>query len=385
MFRTTVPLGRFAGIPVGAHWSVLVVIGLISYLLASVVLPVNASGIPATWYWLTGVLIAMCFVASLLAHELAHAATARRYGVGVKRITLWMLGGTAELEAEPPSPKADLVIASTGPAISLAIGGACWGGAIVAANWLPPLVAIGLLWLGVTNVVLAAFNMLPGAPLDGGRVLRAAVWKRTGDRRRARTVAVRAGQLLGIALALTGVAEALLLGRLAGLWLVLIGWFLLAAAGAERAGGIVRDQLGDIRIGAVMSPAPVSAPGWLTVQAFLDRIAVPARRRVFPVLSFGGSPVGTVSLMDLAKLSPQERMNTRISAVCRPAKAVAHSDDLLIDVLPSALPRNGQDLLLITDGGILVGVISAEDLTRTVELAALGHRPNAARESFSGL
>lgn len=375
MFRTTIPLGRFTGIPVGAHWSVMIVLALIADLLATSVLPTATRGHPGAWYWVTGVVTAVAFLASLLAHELAHAVFARRYGVRVKRITLWMLGGAAELEGEPPSPKADLVIAVVGPLTSLVLGGVFWGAAVLTGRWLPVLAALGLAWIGITNVLLAVFNLLPGAPLDGGRVLRAAVWKRTGNRARANAVAARTGQVLGFALALAGLGEMLFSGSFNGLWLALIGWFLVFAAQAELASGTARERLGGVRVADVMDPRPVVAPGWWTVEAFLAEVAVSTRHRAFPVVSFDGQAIGVTSLGELARLPEQARFTSRVADVARkpPAVPTASLDDKLVDVLSRVVLRPGRDLLLVLDHGRLAGVIGPDDLSRTLELASSGH------------
>ncbi|MFD4196892.1 site-2 protease family protein [Amycolatopsis thermoflava] len=379
MLRGTIPLGRYAGVPVGAHWSVLVILVLLTDVIATSVLPAAAPGHATGAYWGTAVAASVCFLASLLAHELGHAVTARHYGVGVRRITLWLLGGAAELEGSAPNPRADFVIAAIGPAISLVLGGLCWGTAFLAAGVLPELVATGIAWIGITNVVLALFNLLPGTPLDGGRVLRAAVWKRTGDRARAALVAGRTGQVLGVLLMVLGVGEVLVLGQLSGLWLALIGWFLVSAAQAELTGDTTRSLLGDRTVRAVLDPAPVTAPGWLTVEAFLDTVAVPARARVFPVVSFDGAPLGVVALGELARLPPRLRFESRIADVARPldAAVTAGPDERLADVLARTALRPGRDLLVVLDHGRLAGAVTADDLARTVELAVLGKQAEA--------
>jgi Zn-dependent protease len=314
------------------------------------------------------------FLASLLAHELAHAVFARRYGMKVKRITLWMLGGMAELEGEPPRPKADLVIAIVGPATSLVIGGAFWGTAYATAPWLPELVAMGLSWIGFTNVVLAVFNMLPGTPLDGGRVLRAAVWAGTGNRARATAVAARTGQVLGLALIVFGVGEMLLVGTFSGVWLALVGWFLIFAAQSELTGNAARERLGDLKLRQVMDPEPVVAPGWWTVDAFLDNVAASARRRTFPVTSFDGQPVGVIGLAELTRLPARARLVTRVTDLARkpPRVTIADAGERVVDVLAKTVLRPGRDLILVTDHGRLAGVVGADDISRVLELAASG-------------
>ncbi|MFD6066092.1 MULTISPECIES: site-2 protease family protein [Amycolatopsis] len=380
MFRTAIPLGRWAGVVVRAHWSVLVVLYLITDLLASVVLPQAAPGVHTSWYWITGGLTATGFLTSLLLHELSHAAVARRHGVKVRRITLWILGGAAELEDEPPTPKADFRIAVAGPLASLLIGGTALGGAVLAAGALPPLPVGGLAWLGVSNLLLAVFNLLPGAPLDGGRILRAVIWWRRGDRARAGAIADRSGQVLGAVLAVAGFAQLLFLGQFTGLWLVLLGWFLIFAAQAEFAAGPLRERLAGLRVGDIMNSSPVIAPGWWTVDAFAEYAAGAGHERVFPVMSFDGVPVGIVSLGDLSKLPADARRATRVTDVARKDQAVTvvGADAEVASLMERGFPRSGRDLVLVTRAGGLAGVVGADDLAWAFELTALDHRPRIA-------
>ncbi|TNC21834.1 site-2 protease family protein [Amycolatopsis alkalitolerans] len=374
MFSSSLPLGRFAGIGVRAHWSVAIVLALLSWMLAAEVLPAAAPGHQAVAYWATAIVTAVCFLASLLAHELMHAVRARRYGMTVKSITLWMLGGMTELDGNPPSPKADLWIALSGPLVSLAIGGAGYGGAVLAAGHLPALIVTGLSWLGLTNLLLGVFNLLPGAPLDGGRVLRALVWKRTRDRARAAAVAAKTGQVLGGLLIALGFAEVLLLGSLGGLWLGLVGWFLIGAAQMDVNAGLMREQLGGITVRDIMDPHPPVAPGWWTVAAFVEQAAGQARKRVFPVTSFDGRPEGVVSLRELARLTAQQRLVTRVSDAGHPARHIARPGDRVLDLLSTGGLRSADDLVLVVEHGTLAGTVGLDDITRALELAALGGR-----------
>ena len=208
--KQSVRLGHVGGITVGAHWSVAVILVIIAQVLAVSVLPAAHPHERPAVYWTSGIIAAALFLASLLAHELAHALVARRSGVTVRSVTLWMLGGVTDLEGEPPTAGADFRIALAGPVASLAAGGICYGlGAAVHAAGGPALVVAAASWLAVMNVVLAVFNLLPGAPLDGGRVLRAILWRRYGDRERAERGAARAGQALGVVMMALGAAEAL--------------------------------------------------------------------------------------------------------------------------------------------------------------------------------
>lgn len=376
MTFATFPLGRIAGIRIGAHWSVLIVMGVLAYLLAKSVLPIDTRGWPVVVNWAVAIGCALLFLASLLAHELCHALAARHYGLKVERITLWLLGGATELPDEPPTPRAAGLIAIAGPGASLFVGGAFLGAAALGAAVLPSTVTVALTWLGWTNAVLAAFNLLPGTPLDGGRILEAVAWRLTGDRDRARRIAGAGGQLLAAAVVALGAWALVTQASLTGFWLIGIGWFLAVTARAEQSAAPLRQLLSHLRLGDVMSTEPVTAPGWYTVQGFLER-AAPARFRTFPVVSFDGTPVGVLSLARLTRIPPNARTSTRLEDICTkpPACLLGTSETPLTQILGHARLRPGQDLVLVVDRGVLVGVAAPGDLARALELAALGLRP----------
>jgi Zn-dependent protease len=239
------------------------------------VLPVLVPGQTPVAYFGAGALGAATLVLSLLAHELGHALVAQRAGLGVRRITLWLLGGVSELAAQPQRPAAQVRIALVGPMVSLALAGvfagAAWGGSELGA---PALVTGVFSWLASVNVMLAVFNLLPGTPLDGGRVLFGMIWWAGGNRDRAARAAAQAGQFLGMLLA--GIGFLLVLNdRWDGLWLMLVGWFLAGTASAERVHHLYAARLKEQRVADVMTPTPSSAPGWWTVQALVDHLLGP--------------------------------------------------------------------------------------------------------------
>jgi len=368
--RQSVRFGRVAGLPVGAHWSVVIILGIFADVLAASVLPANDPHQPAVAYWAVGFIAAACLLASLLAHELSHALVARRNGVGVRSITLWMLGGVAELEGEPPSPGADLRIALAGPAASL-IAGAVFIGAAAAIGQAggPALAVAAAAWLGVMNGLLAIFNLLPGAPLDGGRVLRAALWRRYGDRDRAATAAAAGGRYLGALLVGLGLVELVLLrSLLGGLWLMLIGWFLTSAAAAEQRAVTISCALRGLRVADVMSPHPEIAPGWASVAEFTARVAA-ARppQRAFPVLSAGGSLAGVVVMAGLARIRPRERSLRRVEQVALAvpgAYRVAPEDPAA--GLAARVPLGGEVAAIVLDEGRIVGMVTTADLRQAL-------------------
>lgn len=371
--RDALRLGRIAGVAIGVHWSVLLMLLLVADGLAESILPEAASGRSPAAYWSIGAGASVLFLLSLLAHELAHAVVAKRNGVEVAGITLWMLGGMARLEAEPRSPGADLRIASVGPVTSLVLGVLFIGGAVGgdALGW-SPLFTASAMALGVANVLLGLFNLLPGAPLDGGRVLRGLLWLHWRDRQRAAVAATNAGQGIGWALAGVGVAL-LFAGQLViGLWWLLIGWFLVSAARGERTYTIVQSSLHDVLVRDVMTPDPVVGPSWFTVEAFLERVASVERVSAFPILDFEGQLVGLVTVAQLARVPAAVRAEVTAGRVATPIAEVptAAPEEPVTSLLERMSP--GAQRALVLADGLLVGIITTTDITRTLQLAAGG-------------
>ncbi|WP_329268344.1 site-2 protease family protein [Streptomyces sp. NBC_01451] len=367
--KETLPLGRIAGVRVGLHWSVLVIVGLVSVMLAVGRFPQAHPGRPGWVYWGPALLTAVVFLASLLAHELAHAVVARRNGVEVDGITLWMLGGVARLRGEAATPGAELRIAAVGPLTSAAAGVLFAGLAL----WLDMLHVSGVVveavaWLAAINVVLAVFNAVPAAPLDGGRLLRAFIWHRTGDRLRATRGASAAGRMLGWLMMLTGFAAVLFADDLSGLWPALIGWFLIAAATAEERQAQVRGVLDDIPVSRVMTRDLATVPATATVSRFLAEGPFGHyRHSAFPVLAPDGTAAGLVTVALVDQVPLQARATTKIGEVLRPLAdvATAASDEPVVDLLPR-LETSRDRRVLIIDGGRLVGIVTPADVSRAL-------------------
>jgi CBS domain-containing protein len=231
--------------------------------------------------------------------------------------------------------------------------------------------------------MLGVFNLLPGSPLDGGRVVHGLIWWHTGDRERATRASARAGQILGSLIAGLGIFQ-VLNGHPDGLWLLLVGGFLTVTAAAERVHGVLAERLQGLRAADVMAREPALAEGWWTVQTLIDRLLGPdgPRHRVFPVIDFSGRPVGVLRLTDLAAVDPAARFTTTVQAVARPLPAEHRLDaeTPLEQVLERPIAP-GRDVLVVEQDGRVVGVITSSDLQRTVELRALrcGSGPTASR------
>lgn len=363
-FGAGVPLGRWFGIPVKAHWSVLVSVALFATLIAAVYLPEARPGSSTAAYWAAGLVTAPLLFLTLLAHEVAHAVTARHHRIRVRRITLWMLGGLTELEGEAPTPRADALIAAAGPAASLALAAVCAAGAWLATSG--SLVAAALGWLASINLVLGVFNLLPGAPLDGGRLLRAALWWRGHDRAAAATKAARAGRTLGMVLVGLGVVE-VLAGSVLGLWTVLIGWFVLSGSASERY-AVQAESLAGLAVRDAMTATPQVLPDWWTVRECFGRLtAASARQEFFPLVDVGGGLSGAVTLPMLSAVPEDRAATTRLREV-RSGQALLTTTpdhDLATLLLPLHL-RGG--VAVVLDDGHPVGVVTDGDLAR---LAAL--------------
>jgi Zn-dependent protease/CBS domain-containing protein len=361
-------LGRIAGIRVGVHWSVLVIFALIAWGLAvsrfPAVYPEYGTGVYVT----AAVLTAVVFFVSLLAHEMSHALVARRNGLGVEDITLWLFGGVARLSGEARNPGAELRIAGVGPLVSLVLGVVFFGAAeVLRASGYQGLVLAGFAWLGGINVALAVFNAIPAAPLDGGRLLRSIIWWRTGDRLKATRWASGAGQVFGWGLVALGLVTFFTGGAFGGLWLALIGWFLAGAATAESQQATVRDQLGGLAIRDVMTPNPVTAPASITVQDLLNSDLIRHRYSSFPLADDGASTVGLVTFNQIRQVPPQARATTRLRDIACPLEQVAQvrPEEPAADLLPR-LSECAEGRALVLSNGELVGIISPSDISRVL-------------------
>ncbi|MBT3150552.1 site-2 protease family protein [Streptomyces sp. CHD11] len=362
--KATFSLGCVAGIRIGVHWSVLVIVLVLALGLAGR-FPDTYPGRPSWQYWITGLLGAVVFLLSLLAHELSHALVARRNGVGADDITLWLLGGIARLRSEAPTPGAEVRIAGVGPLVSLSLGvlfGVLAGlfGALYGAG----LAVETLTWLAGINLLLAVFNALPAAPLDGGRLLRALVWQKTGNPLRATAVATGAGRALGWVLIGVGLYLVLFGSLFSGFWLVVVGWFLIAMASAEGSRAKLRELLSGVPVRQAMGSDPVTVPASLTVARFLTAPEYRYRHSAFPVVDAEHHPVGLVNVKTAAGVPEVER-DSPVTSVMIPIENIPtpHPDDPLVGVLP-ALDSSPAHRALAVENGRVAGTVTSSDISR---------------------
>ncbi len=361
----TIRLGRLFGIEIGFNWSLIFIFALVTWTLATDVLPVDVKGQGAPAYWVAAAAGAIAFYACLLAHEMSHALVARRSGVKVAGITLWLFGGVSQLEGEPKSAGSEALIAAVGPLTSFAV--ALIALALALATSSSALVSDLLSWLAFVNVALGVFNLVPAFPLDGGRLLSSLFWWRSGSRQRGVHNAVRIGRVLAYLMIGIGVLE-LFTGAIAnGIWIAFIGWFLLSAGSSEEAGSTIKALLKSVPVSAAMSSPVVTVPDWLNVEDFLGSIAPTHSFTTYPVHDPSGKLTGVVRLADLVRIPGSERASRRLVDCARPIAQVPVSqpdEDLvaLIERVGTAMDQR----VLVFDHGSLVGIVSPADLARVL-------------------
>ena len=368
-------LGRIAGIHVGLNWSLLVVAALIAWSIATGILPSAVPGQTSSAYWTAGLVSAFVYLASLLAHELAHSIVAVRRGVRVEGITLWLFGGVSRFSSDTSSPGAQALITFVGPLTSLLLGAVfLLGSAAVGGGGQAGLVSASLAWLGYINILLGVFNLLPAFPLDGGRILHSLIWLRIGNRLRATRIAARIGMAFAFLFIAYGLITFFAAGSLiGGVWSVFLGWFLLSAARAEEASGLIRQALSGISVGDVMTPNPVQAPDDISIEEALHGYVLTSRHSTFPTHDASGRLSGLLTMAALKNVAPDARAKTLIKDVTCPLDKVATASPAdpvtnLLDISDGC----SEGRTLVVDGGRLVGIISPSDVSRLMQRSLSG-------------
>jgi Zn-dependent protease/predicted transcriptional regulator len=365
-------LGRIAGIQIGINWSWLVVFVLIVWSLASAVFPSQNDGLSDGTYLAMAVVASVLFFGSLLAHELGHALQARREGMEIDGITLWLFGGVAKFRGMFPSAGAEFRIAIAGPLVSLAIGVLFVAAAVLLS--LPAAVDGVAAWLGYINLFLLVFNLLPALPLDGGRVLRSALWAARDDFAWATRVSAAIGRGFGYLFIAGGIAMLVFADAFSGAWLAFIGWFLLGAASAEARHLAAREALAGLRVRDLMVRNPAVVPVDLRLGDFMDSIVSNRRYTTYPVVD-DGRVVGLLPFRCVAEVPRGEWDERRVSDCMIPLERVPVLDpdeelvDALVDLSESDVNRG-----LVLDDGRLIGFLSITDLIRALELGGLRRR-----------
>jgi Zn-dependent protease/CBS domain-containing protein len=356
-------VARVLGFEVRVDYSWFIILAIIVWSFTSGVFPARAPGLEPWAYGLMGVLGALFFFVSLLLHELSHSVVARAKGIPVAGITLFLFGGMAHTTKEAETPGDEFLIAVVGPLssflISAALYGLVWLGA--GAGWHPAILIVGE-YLAALNVALAIFNLLPGFPLDGGRLFRAIVWKITGNVTRATRVASAAGRLLGWGLVGLGIWFAVSGDLFGGLWLAFIGWFLRNAAISSLRQRLAHDVLEGVRAADAMAPAPVTVSADHTLDGLVEAFVQLQR---YPALAVerNGEIVGLVSLNQVKEVPRERWPHTTVGDVMIPASGdlVVGPDEAMSTVVDK-LRGSPLRRVLVMDGGRLAGIIAAADV-----------------------
>ena len=367
-------LGRIAGIRIGVNWSWLVVFALIAWTLAVNVFPHHNPGLGDGAYLAMALVAALVFFASLLLHELGHAFVARREGMEIEGVTLWLFGGVAKFKGAFPSAGAEFRIAVAGPIVTLVL--ASLFVLVAGASGLPESVDAVAAWLGYINFLLLAFNLLPALPLDGGRVLRSALWSAKRDFAWATRVAASAGRAFGFALIGYGLFELIFFSAFGGVWLAFIGWFLLEAAGGEARYLAAQQALAGLRVRDLMVRQPVAVRPEQTLGELMDEVVWSHRHTTYPVVAHGRA-VGLLPFRRVANVPRREwdTRSVRDTMLPRDQVPVLGEDDELIDAL-GALGESELGRGLVLDGDRLVGLLSITDIARALEVGGpRGARP----------
>jgi Zn-dependent protease/CBS domain-containing protein len=362
-----IKLGRIFGIEIGLHYSWLIIALLIAFSLAG-----HFGAAHQDWdrgvIWGMAIVTALLFFAAIVAHELSHAIVARRRGLPVRSITLFALGGMAQLEKDPEDAKTEFLVSVVGPIASAAIGFVClmlaWLlGWTMTAGPTTPLMAM-LVWLGYINIGLAIFNLLPGFPMDGGRVLRAIVWWYTGSVQRATRAASLTGQVVAFAFIIFGIFRFFGGAGFSGLWLAFIGWFLLSAAKAAYAQQEMTERLRGVRVGDLMTRDCTVVDGNSNLQTFVHDYLLPTGQRCFLVAE-QGEVTGLVTANEVKGIAKERWPYTIVFDVMRPLEQLKTvTPETPVSEALEIIGRDNINQLPALANGRLEGMISRDQILR---------------------
>jgi Zn-dependent protease len=369
MFSGGIPIGRFFGIEVKLHWSWFIIFFLITWMLATDYFPSieeYESWSTAT-RWVFGMITSILFFASVLAHELAHSLVAKAGGLKVTAIALFFFGGVSQLTEEPKSSGKEFTMAIAGPGTSVVIAGACWGIFFATRNAVSPATGMAY-WLGVMNTFLAAFNLIPGFPLDGGRVLRSVIWWRTRNLRRSTRVASIIGRGFGYLFIFGGIALIFTDYWSNGLWLLLLGWILENAAAGSYRQMALQDLLRGHKVSEVMTQDCQVVPANLTLEQLVNDHILVSGRRCYPVVDYGRT-LGLVTAQHVRtverKLWPWKTVREVMTPIER-VKQVRPDDDLS-SVMHLLTEEDIGQAPVIVDNNV-VGIVFRENLLAFIHL-----------------
>ena len=367
MFKHSISLGRIFGIEVDLDSSWFLVFGLLTWILAVSYYPGEFRNWSHGQYWLMGAITSILLFGSVLVHELGHSVVAMHYGIPVPRITLFIFGGVAQIAQEPESALSEFWIAIAGPVVSLVLA-VFFGELATVFAGVPMLLALAK-YLALLNLVLAIFNLVPGFPLDGGRIFRAILWGITHSFQRATTIAAVVGQGFGYFFIFTGVWMVLSGNIFNGIWIAFIGWFLESAAKSQIQMQIVRNMLAGHKVSEIMRRDFAGVSAATTLQELEDQHVLESGRRSFVVDNNGHGHVGLVTLSAITAVPRSAWRSTTVDQVMIPPNK-------LVSVQPNTeawealekMGRDGVNQLPVVLNGSIVGMVSRDDLLHYLSL-----------------
>jgi Zn-dependent protease/predicted transcriptional regulator len=363
----TVNFGRVRGVSLRINWSVLLLAALFGYNLGWQTLPRWSAGHSTTAYVVASAVAVLALLPCLLFHEMVHALTARRFGIDVQEIRLWALGGTTQMET-PKAPWAMLATAASGPAASLVLGGVAYAvtSALRLAQGSWSLWTATLLWLSAANLVLGVFNLVPVTPLDGGRILQAVIWWRTGDPDRAERASDLGGRGMGVVIVLIG-AVLVVNTPNEGAWLLLLGFFIAVTSELERRQAEFGLSVRGATVATAMSSPVQTTSDWLTIHEFAATTGQHNRRSMLPVVDHRGRPTGLAGLYRVVAVPTELRRTVKMGDVALPLQLcqVASPGESLLKVLERL--DASQLRVLVVDEGRLVGMVTNHDIVRLIQ------------------
>jgi Zn-dependent protease/CBS domain-containing protein len=362
--QSSFKIARVAGIDIGIHYTWLFAFALIAWSLAGGFFPSTFPGFDPATYWLLGVAGAVGLFASVLFHELSHSLVAIARGMRVHSITLFIFGGVSNLQGEAEEPRDEFLIAVVGPLSSFLLAGLFWALGVITPG--PNPVAALLGYLALVNLMLGAFNLVPGFPLDGGRVLRSIIWRVTGSMRRATQLASYAGQAVAFLLIFWGLSRMFGGDFLGGLWTAFIGWFLNSAAESTRQQQALQEHLRGIHVANVMDSQPTLVEPGLSVHDFVfDHVLQRGERAV--LVTQGGRLLGLASITDAKRVPQAEWSTTPVGQVMTrvPLRSIAATADLSVAL--KLLTENGLNQLPVVDDGRVLGMLTRADVLRFLQ------------------
>lgn len=369
MFGHSITLFKIFGFEIKVDLSWLILAALITWSLAGGLFPEYYKNLPQSSYWWMGVAGALGLFLSIVIHELTHSLVARQYGVVMKSITLFIFGGVAQMEDDPPAPAAEFWMAVVGPIASAVVSGlmflVVWWGQT--HGW--PVTVIGVFsYLAWLNLVLAVFNLVPAFPLDGGRILRSILWRWKKDLRWATSIAANVGSGLGFVLIALGIFSLIKGNFVGGLWWLMIGFFVRMAAQGSYQQVLARNVFHNVKVKDLMTKEPVVVSRSMSLEEFVYDYVYREHLKLYPVVSFG-KLIGCVSVAGTSRVPRDEWPNQTVGSVTEPCSPdTTIGPDESAEKALAVMHKTGNNRLLVIEGEQLVGVITLEDMLKLLAL-----------------